>query len=866
ITRLQFVLQYAVDAATDPKLTKDLRAANLLTVADEYSERMRLLALPLADGDSLGTKYREFVLLTVARETALTEYERIGVRRLYPDEALFDTEGLGAADSRPANTFEKSVQSGDPTSSLGIDHEALMGAYDSRHDASQHFVDFSQDRAVTTARDIRDAVVQRVLVEIAAVLITLVLAVVAALVIARSMALSLRRLREGAQETARVELPRAVDAVRNPDAKDKRAPAEVAAEIDDPLRMYQKDEVGMVARSFNEIHREAVKIAAEQAALRDSVAQMYINLARRSQSMVDRLIGHLDRLERGEEDPDRLAELFQLDHLATRMRRNDENLLVLAGADASRVEHESAHIGDVLRAAQSEVEHYTRVEFGTLLADSEVEAGVVNDIVHLVAELLDNATSFSPPDTAVVAEARQVGGDIHMRITDRGIGMSPQQLADVNEQLRTETSEDLSASRMMGLVVVAKLAQRHRLTVTLQDGPGRRGTIAELVLPQTILTAPGARHQYSAGAAGPRNTGTQRQLPGAEAPTPPAPTPAQGLEVPNSLFEPLKVPDGEHVEPFTPAPPSGGNGQHPDSAGPGRRTPASPPGVSFRPGDTAANGLPKRKVMEVTGELVADGATDEAPNALPSIRLDASAASPSRSETPSRPTKSPTSPGAPPAWPALPRSRTSEPAPYAPAAADETMELPIFREVESDWFKTSTPAPRRAGAPEPAGKTEKADKALPASPRKPAASRPSSTPTSPPPYGATRNSGTKAAPGPGGLPRRQSTTTVETEASRPPSRAAEKSWQTPADQGWQVAAEASRREAEDDTKAGLPRRKPGDRLVPGSVRQPEDEPPTAKLRRNPEGVRGLLSAYHRGVQRGRDGESTTNRSGKERDE
>ena len=154
-----------------------------------------------------------------------------------------------------------------------------------------------------------------------------------------------------------------------------------------------------MTEAFNAVHLEAVRTAAEQAALRASVATMFVNLARRSQILVDRLIGHLDRLERGEEDPDRLAELFQLDHLATRMRRNDENLLVLAGADSTRVQREPAPLIDVLRAAQSEVEHYTRIEFGVIDRDIEIAAHAVNDLVHLVAELFDNATAFSPPDS-----------------------------------------------------------------------------------------------------------------------------------------------------------------------------------------------------------------------------------------------------------------------------------------------------------------------------------------------------------------------------------------------------------------------------------------------------------------------------------
>ena len=146
------------------------------------------------------------------------------------------------------------------------------------------------------------------------------------------------------------------------------------------------------------VHREAVRVAAEQAALRTSVSAMFLNLARRSQTLVDRMIGELDAIERGEEDPKRLAQLFELDHLATRMRRNDENLLVLAGADSAVPRRDDALLVDVLRAAQSEVELYNRIEFGTVDTDISVAAHAVNDVVRLVAELLDNATRFSPPD------------------------------------------------------------------------------------------------------------------------------------------------------------------------------------------------------------------------------------------------------------------------------------------------------------------------------------------------------------------------------------------------------------------------------------------------------------------------------------
>jgi signal transduction histidine kinase len=301
------------------------------------------------------------------------------------------------------------------------------------------------------------------------------------------MARSLRELRQGALSVAQFGLPHAVSRLRDPSLHGSLTPAQVADQVAEPLPVRSRDEFGQVTEAFNAVHLEAVRTAAEQAALRSSVATMFVNLARRSQILVDRLIGHLDRLERGEEDPDRLAELFQLDHLATRMRRNDENLLVLAGADSTRVQREPAALIDVLRAAQSEVEHYTRIEFGMIDRDIEVSAHAVNDMVHLVAELFDNATAFSPPNSTVLVEARRLGDGAILSVEDRGIGISREQLRELNERLANPPMVDVAVSRMMGLVVVARLANRHGVKVELRPADSERGTVADVGLPSAVL-------------------------------------------------------------------------------------------------------------------------------------------------------------------------------------------------------------------------------------------------------------------------------------------------------------------------------------------------------------------------------------------
>jgi anti-sigma regulatory factor (Ser/Thr protein kinase) len=214
----------------------------------------------------------------------------------------------------------------------------------------------------------------------------------------------------------------------------------------------------------------------------------YVGLARRSQALVDRLIGHLDRLERGEEDPDRLAELFQLDHLATRMRRNDDNLLVLAGAESTRRPRGQAALIDVLRAAQSEVEQYTRIELGEVDRDVAVAGPAVNDLAHLIAELFDNATAFSPSGSSVLVETRRDGDDVLLSVTDAG-GLKPHELLDLNERLADPPAPGVDA---IGLSLVALLAGKHAVTVSLSpvggDGEGGAdGTVAEVRLPAAVL-------------------------------------------------------------------------------------------------------------------------------------------------------------------------------------------------------------------------------------------------------------------------------------------------------------------------------------------------------------------------------------------
>ncbi|MEV5504069.1 nitrate- and nitrite sensing domain-containing protein [Nonomuraea fuscirosea] len=311
-------------------------------------------------------------------------------------------------------------------------------------------------------------------------LILLLLIVVIAIIslIARSLIRPLRRLRREALDIAGQRLPETVQGLR--DSGDGTVGPVL------PIGVDTHDEIGEVARAFDEVHREAVRLAGEEARLRSNVNAMFVNLSRRSQTLVERQITLIDGLEQGEQDEARLGNLFKLDHLATRMRRNSENLLVLAGQDPPRRWSQPVKLVDVARASLSEVENYERVVLQ--VPDGVSVAGqAVNDVIHLLAELVENALSFSPRETRVTVSGSRIdGGGVMLSITDSGIGMTQEELVQANERLTDAPSVDVSVSRRMGLFVVARLAHRHGIRVQLR--PHASGGLTAMVLiPENML-------------------------------------------------------------------------------------------------------------------------------------------------------------------------------------------------------------------------------------------------------------------------------------------------------------------------------------------------------------------------------------------
>jgi signal transduction histidine kinase len=305
-----------------------------------------------------------------------------------------------------------------------------------------------------------DSAVLTAVVTVAAALLVLL----ATAIVGRTLVNPLRRLQADALEIAAVQLPARVAAAAA-GTETSAGPPTI-----EPIGVQSTDEIGRVARAFDQVHAEAVRLAGNEAQLRGSLNAMFISLSRRSVPLIDRLARMIDAMEQNEDDPDQLADLFAMDHLITRMRRNSENLLVLAGEEPVRKWTESVPLTDVARAATSEIEQYNRVALA-VQPGIMISGQAAADVVHLLAELIENATMFSPQSTQIrVTVMELASGGVLVEVRDDGVGVSPSRLADMNWRLDHPPVVDVSISRHMGLYAVSRLAARHGIRVKLRPG------------------------------------------------------------------------------------------------------------------------------------------------------------------------------------------------------------------------------------------------------------------------------------------------------------------------------------------------------------------------------------------------------------
>jgi nitrate/nitrite sensing protein/histidine kinase/DNA gyrase B/HSP90-like ATPase len=333
------------------------------------------------------------------------------------------------------------------------------------------------DRLVERAKPIATWVVVRLMLAGGLGLLAVIASVVVSITTARALVRQLEKLRGAAWELAERRLPAVVDRLGRGENVD------VATEA--PPLEFGSDEIGQVGRAFNAVQETAIRTAVEQAALRRGIRDILLSLARRTQTLVNRQLNLLDQMERRELDVKELEDLFRLDHLATRMRRNAENLIVLSGAAPARGWRRPVPMIDVVRAAVAEVEDYSRV---TVLpfGNEGLSGRAVGDVTHLLAELIENAVAFSPPYTTVQVGGQLVASGYAVEIEDRGLGMTPERLAEINTRIADPPEFNLAGSVQLGLYVVGRLAERYGVEIQLKRSP-YGGTTAVVLIPRDLV-------------------------------------------------------------------------------------------------------------------------------------------------------------------------------------------------------------------------------------------------------------------------------------------------------------------------------------------------------------------------------------------
>ncbi|MFF6865020.1 nitrate- and nitrite sensing domain-containing protein [Streptomyces ardesiacus] len=715
----------------------------------------------------------------------------------------------------------------------GITPENWWAVNTLKFDAYQKIESDLADKAVSEASSIADDAERDAYITGAAVVIALLAAFVLAGMVARQMSRSMRQLRNAAFGIAEQRLPTLVDQLSRTD------PGRVDTRVQ-PIPITSTDEIGEVARAFDQVHREAVRLASEQAMLRGNINAIFTNLSRRNQSLIEGQLSLITDLENNEADPDQLENLFRLDHLATRMRRNGENLLVLAGEEPGRRWDQPVPLVDVLRAASSEVEQYERIELSGV-PEAEIHGRAVTDLVHLLAELLENATTFSSPQTKVrVTATRLPDGRVMVEIHDKGIGLTAEDFADINHKLANPPTVDAAISQRMGLFVVGRLSDRHGIRVQLRPSGEQAGTTSLVMLPDAITHGGGGEQQPQRDEFTVSQIIPEQSFQGASFPQvgQPMRTAAElgfddsrYAEIPDDIRE--LDPVGRSLmreerraaleaqaHPELPGPADQGENGGPEATG------FQDPFAGRQPGyDQAPDGYQQQ----------VNGAYQEPVNG----GYDQQQAYPDQQQAYQEP-----------------QQASYDGQYYAPdGGVPETGSHSPFeqRRHQDDWpqqdgYQNGYPDPYPASAPQArsaqAADVNEADRV--------GFDRPG-------PASSAAHELTDA-----GLPRRGSTASGAGDAGHvgretpaaAPGTGGEDTWRSANDDRWQQASALRRPKAGGVTSSGLPRRVPKANLVEGAAETTPQGGP--QVSRAPEDVRGRLSNLRRGVERGRNAGSETN--------
>jgi signal transduction histidine kinase len=574
-------------AVNDPDLR---RGAALINLSTRQSDTVALLTREVVfsavagDADGINTPpeiSRVAQLLNQLRRNEATIRENaVGDYRTYVEQ-LFAAEHT----QQFPQTIETALQNG--TVAIG---DVLGNAGDREAFGYDSLLEAADRELQSQARDLKSDAGRTETLYTAFGVLMLLLAAAMTWLVSRSITKPLRSLTVQATSMANDRLPSAVlDILDTPLGED------VAVPQMDPIVIRTSDEVADVAAALNTVQDSALELAVEQAVLRRNIADSFVNLGRRNQNLLSRQLDFITELERDETDPDSLSSLFRLDHLATRMRRNAESLLVLAGIEPPRKWAAPVRITDVIRAALSEIEDYQRVSVVSV-EPAAVVGSAAADLAHLLAELIENAVTFSPPDQSVEVRGRSVATGYTLAIVDSGFGMPPDEIERANRRLAGAESFTIAPSKYLGHYVTGNLATRHGIAVQLHNSFGNDGIAggitATIDLPPALLTAepapvpdvPPARDREPVGA----GAGRGRPSQAAAALASGRPIPPQPL-LPPSPVTPLAPGGGAPASPGTlpPAP-------APLPAAAGWDAPATPGGSGgpAMPAAPAASGSP----------------------------------------------------------------------------------------------------------------------------------------------------------------------------------------------------------------------------------------------------------------------------------
>ncbi|HEU4424727.1 MAG TPA: nitrate- and nitrite sensing domain-containing protein, partial [Pilimelia sp.] len=472
-----FRLFATITALDDQDLARESRTLVALGRAQEVlAQENALVAGAFAAGRLAETEPSQIIQLIGTQRflyaeaiAELPEPDRITYQRLTEERAFTD---LRAMEDQLINE----ARAGAP---VPVDAANWQRSYDAVSSAVREF-ELDQGAAVADhARPVAIATFLRLGVVSVLGLVAIVLTIIVSVRLGRSLIGRLTKLRQAALELASLRLPYVVAKLRRGEKIDVKEHA--------PPLEYGLDEIGQVGRAFTDVQRTAVQSAVDEAELRKGLSDVFLNIARRSQTLLHRQLALLDKMERRTTDPDEMDDLFRVDHLATRMRRHAEDLVILAGAKPGRGWRNPVPFVDIVRGAVSEVEDYARVSI-TMVEDAAVVGRAVGDVIHLLAELIENATSFSPPHTRVNVAGQVVPNGYAVEIEDRGLGMTPEAIADANERLASPPDFDPANSARLGLFVVAQLAARHGVRVELRMSP-YGGVTAVALVPRELIVA-----------------------------------------------------------------------------------------------------------------------------------------------------------------------------------------------------------------------------------------------------------------------------------------------------------------------------------------------------------------------------------------